>query len=75
MLFYCWADVEDGGPTINVNVSCLLGMYIGCMDAQLYYTLTRRSRYLSIIMTYCRPLKNPERFYNDVMYNVSLLSS
>ena len=54
MLFYCWADVEDGGPTLKqhwVNVSCLLGMYIGMHDVQLYYTLTRRPRYLSIIMT------------------------
>ena len=27
MLFYCWANVEDGGPTIKrhwVNVPCLL---------------------------------------------------
>ena len=32
MLFYCWADFEDGGPTLKhhwVNASCLLGMYIG----------------------------------------------
>ena len=32
MLFYCWADVKDDGPTLKqhwVNVSCLLGMYIG----------------------------------------------
>ena len=32
MLFYCWANVEDDGPTLKqhwVNASCLLGMYIG----------------------------------------------
>ena len=32
MLFYGWADYEDDGPTLKqhwVNVSCLLGMYIG----------------------------------------------
>ena len=33
MLFYCWADIEDSGPTLKqhwVNVSCLPGyMYIG----------------------------------------------
>ena len=32
MLFYLGADVKDGGPTLKqnwVNVSCLLGMYIG----------------------------------------------
>ena len=45
------------------------------MDVQLYYTLTRRPIYLSIIMTYYRPLnmlKNPQRVYNDVLYNVSM---
>ena len=42
------------------------------MDVQLYYTLTRRPRYLSIIMTYYRPLENPQRVYNDVLYNVSV---
>ena len=29
MLIQCWANVEDGGPTLNqywVNVSCLLGL-------------------------------------------------
>ena len=28
MLFYCWVDVEDGGPTLELhwlNVSCFLG--------------------------------------------------
>ena len=32
MLFYCWAYVENDGPTLKqhwVNVSCLLGMYKG----------------------------------------------
>ena len=32
MLFYGWADIKDDGPTLKqqwVNVSCLLGMYIG----------------------------------------------
>ena len=46
-----------------------------CMDVQLYYTLTRRPRYLSIIMTYYRPLnmlKNSLRVYNDVLCNVSV---
>ena len=30
MLFYCGADVEDGGPTLEqhwVNASCLLGLH------------------------------------------------
>ena len=30
MLFLCWADVENGGPTLEqhwVSVSCLLGRY------------------------------------------------
>ena len=28
MLFYCWADVEDGGPTLKKHW-CFPGMYIG----------------------------------------------
>ena len=31
-LIYCWANVEDGGPTLNQHwfyVSCVLGMHGG----------------------------------------------
>ena len=78
MLFYCWSDVEDDGPTSKqhwVNVYCLLGMYISMHGCAVILHLTRRPRYLSIIMTYYRPLNmliNPQRVYNDVLYNVSV---
>ena len=51
-------------------------MYIsmhGC--AVILHANTHRPRYLSIIMTYYQPLnmlKNPQRVYNDVLYNVSV---
>ena len=70
MLFYCWASVEDGGPTLKqhwVNALCLMGVYWRVFFIHIYHhtvvlndSCTRRDRCGSVVLSGCVYQSRPE---------------